>query len=86
MIIGTKILLSVFIKDKPSWVLKEEKRKALARERKIRKQIEINEMKRSNEIENENEKSRPAPPVGRPKNAIPKKQTGSKRRRRNYYQ
>lgn len=82
LIIGTKILLSVFIKDKPSWVLKEEKRKALARERKIRKQIELNEKKRSNKNEIENEVSRPAPPSGRPKNTMSQKQTGSRRRRR----
>ena len=81
VIIGTKILLSVFIKDKPSWVLKEEKRKALARERKIRKQIELNEKKTAGENDTS---GRPAPPSGTPKNVTPKKQTGSKRRRPNY--
>jgi hypothetical protein len=77
VIIGAKILLSVFIKDKPSWVVKEEKRKALARERKIRQQIQINEEKTGEEY------YIPAPPSGRPKNvSSPSRNMAESRKRR----
>ena len=77
VIIGAKILLSVFIKDKPSWVVKEEKRKALARERKIRQQIQINEEKTGEEYH------LPAPPSGRPKNvSSPSRNMAESRNRR----
>ena len=43
IIIAAKILLAVFIQDKPQWVLKEEKRRALARDRNIRRQMNLRE-------------------------------------------